>query len=60
MREQVLVLLKGGWGYTFSHQTHCVGLAFVEKKIVRILTGTARNVFTWYSVSKVRAIIGKL
>jgi hypothetical protein len=41
MREQVLVLL---WveGYTFPHQTHAVGLGFVEKKVLRIMAGTAR------------------
>jgi hypothetical protein len=48
-----------------SHQTHAVGLDFVEKKILRILDGTARIVVTWfsqYSCLKVQnfAIIGQL
>ena len=36
-------------GYTFSHQTHAVGLGSVEKKILRILAETARIVVTWFS-----------
>jgi hypothetical protein len=36
-------------GVNFSHQTHTVGLSFVEKKILRILAGTARIVVTWFS-----------
>jgi hypothetical protein len=55
----------GGWGVNFSHQTHAVGLGFVEKKILRILAGTARIMVTWfsqYSCLKVQnfAIIGQL
>jgi hypothetical protein len=46
-KSQVLVLL---WGkVNFSHQTHAVGGGFVEKKILRIVAGTARVVVTWFS-----------
>jgi hypothetical protein len=63
-KSQVLVLLWGGGG-NFSHQTHAVGLGFVEKKIARLLAGTARVVVTWfsqYSCFKVQniAIIGQV
>jgi hypothetical protein len=49
MQAQVKVLLWVG-RYTFSHQTHAVGLGFIEKK------------FSQYSCSKVQnlAIIGQL
>jgi hypothetical protein len=66
-KSQVLVLLwgKGGGRVNFSHQTHAVGFGFVEKKILRLLAGTARIVVTWfsqYSCLKVQnfAIIGQL
>jgi hypothetical protein len=36
-------------GVNFSHQAHAVGLGFVEKKILRILAGTARVLVTWFS-----------
>jgi hypothetical protein len=52
-------------GVNFSHQTHAVGLGFVEKKILRILAGMAGIEVTWFSQNscfKVQnfAIIGQL
>jgi hypothetical protein len=45
-KSQVLVLLGGGGG---KNKNHAGGLGFVEKKILRILAGTARVVVHWFS-----------